>query len=51
MLVGLKTRRNAENFLRRARVDILVARKSFDQQRVFGHVRQDPKLDLRVVGG
>ena len=51
VLVRLQPGRHAENFLRRARVDVLIARKGFDQPRVLGHMGEHPQLDLRIVGG
>ena len=51
MLGGLRHRADAENFLRGARVDVLAGAKGFDQHGVFGKMREDAQLDLRVVGG
>ena len=48
---GVCARAHAENFLRGARVDVLAGAKRFDRARVFGEMREDAQLDLRVVGG
>ena len=36
---------------RRHAVDILAPRERIDQERLAAHVRQQPQLDLRIVGG
>ena len=51
VLVVLEPGRHAEYFLRRAGVNVLVARKSFDQQRVLGKMGKHAQLNLRIVGG
>ena len=43
--------RHAKDFQRRARVNVLVARESFDQQRVLGKMGEHAQLNLRIVGG
>ena len=43
-------RRHAENFRRRARVDVLAIAERFHQHRIARHVRQQPQLDLRIIG-
>ena len=40
----------AEHLRRRRRVDVLVARERLAQARLAGDVREDPQLDLAVVG-
>ena len=32
-------------------VDVLAPREGIDQERLAAHVRQQPQLDLRIVGG
>ena len=51
MLARLLERQHAENFLRGARVDVLPAAKRLDQHWIFGKMRQDAQLDLRIIGG
>src|SRR5579872_1633055 len=51
MLGRLGKRRDVENFLRRARVNVLGAAKSFDENRIFGKMRKDAQLDLGIIGG
>src|SRR5579864_5846039 len=50
MLGRLGKGRDVENFLRRARVNVLGAAKSFDENRVLGKMREDAQLDLGVIG-
>ena len=51
MLAGLRERRDVENFLRGARVDVFAAAESFDQHGIVGKMSEDAQFDLRVVGG
>ena len=43
-------RRHAENLGRGARVDILAVAERVHQHRIARHVRQQPQLDLRIIG-
>ena len=51
MLARLRERRDAENFLRGARVDVFAAAESFDQDGILGKMREDAQLDLRIIRG
>ena len=51
MLARLRERQHAENFLRGARVNVFAAAKGFDEDRVFGKMREDAQLDLRIIRG
>ena len=42
--------RDAEHLGRGARVDVLAAREALAQRRHVGDMRQQPQLDLRIVG-
>src|SRR5262249_6992244 len=50
-LVFRKATRGSENFERGPIVNVVAAPKGFDQRLVAGQMRQNAKLDLRVVGG
>ena len=43
--------RHAEHLGGRAQVDVLAGAKRVEKRRILREVRQDPQLDLRVVGG
>ena len=51
MLGRLREWRDVENFLRGARVNVFAAAKSFDEHGIFGKMREDAQLDLRIIGG
>ncbi len=44
-------RRDAMDDGRGDAVDVLAPREGIDQERLAAHVRQQPQLDLRIVGG
>ena len=47
----LRHRTDAKNFLGGARVNVLPGAERFDQHGIFGKMRQDAQLDLRIIGG
>src|SRR5277367_3375603 len=51
MFAGLRERRNIEDFLRGARVNVFTAAESLHQYWIFREVREDAQLDLRVIRG
>ena len=51
LLVRRQRRERPEHLARGAVVDVLAAAEGVDQRLVLGEVREDPQLDLAVVGG
>src|SRR5208282_4443543 len=51
VLRRLRQRPDAEYFFRGARVNILAALEGFQEHGIFGKMREETQLDLRVIGG